>query len=94
MDTMKDPRGLWEIPEVRAYLCRWAQFAGLSSSADADALKIDVNMCGSACQVRSVRRRGSGQREYGKRAALIATHLTFRTLVAPKSRYKVNAASK
>jgi len=25
---------------------------------------------------------------------LIATHLTFRPLVAPKSRYKVNAASK
>jgi hypothetical protein len=41
-----DPRGLWEIPEVRAYLCRWAQFAGLTSSADADELKIEVNMCG------------------------------------------------
>src|ERR1700680_4478294 len=41
-----DPRGLWEIPEVRAYLCRWAQFAGLNSSADTDALKIDVNMSG------------------------------------------------
>jgi hypothetical protein len=41
-----DPRGLWEVPEVRAYLCRWAQFAGINSSADADALKIDVNMCG------------------------------------------------
>ena len=41
-----DPRGLWEIPEVRAYLCRWAQFAGLTSSADADALNIDMNMCG------------------------------------------------
>lgn len=23
-----DPRGLWEIPEVSAYLCRWAEFAG------------------------------------------------------------------
>jgi hypothetical protein len=41
-----DPRDLWEIREVRAYLCRWAQFAGLKSSADADALKIDVTMCG------------------------------------------------
>ena len=40
-----DPRGLWEIPEVRAYLCRWAKFAGLNSSADADALKIEMNMC-------------------------------------------------
>ena len=29
------------IAEVRAYLCRWAQFAGLNSSADADALKIE-----------------------------------------------------
>ena len=34
------------IAEVRAYLCRWAQFAGLNLSADADALKIDVNMRG------------------------------------------------
>jgi hypothetical protein len=39
-----DPRGLWEIPEVRAYLCHWAEFAGLNSSADADALRIDDNM--------------------------------------------------
>ena len=29
------------IAEVRAYLCRWAQFAGLNLSADADALKIE-----------------------------------------------------
>jgi hypothetical protein len=40
-----DPRGLWEIPEVPVYLCRWAQFAGLHSSADADRFRIDENMC-------------------------------------------------
>lgn len=40
-----DPRGLWEIPEVRAYLCRWAQFAGIKNTSDADAYRIDANMC-------------------------------------------------
>jgi hypothetical protein len=40
-----DPRGLWEIPEVPVYLCRWAQFAGIHSSADADRFRIDDNMC-------------------------------------------------
>jgi hypothetical protein len=41
-----DPRGLWEIPEACRYLCRWAQFAGIESTADADRFRIDVNMCG------------------------------------------------
>ena len=31
----KDPRDLWEIPEVRAYLRSWAQFAGIADWRDA-----------------------------------------------------------
>ncbi len=40
-----DPRELFEIPEVRSYLCRWAQFAGIETSADAIAAKIHPHMC-------------------------------------------------
>jgi hypothetical protein len=31
---------------VRAYLCRWAQFAGLNSSADADVMRGVLAKCG------------------------------------------------
>jgi hypothetical protein len=40
-----DPRGLWEIPEVRAYLCRWAELVGIERADDAEDLRIEINTC-------------------------------------------------